>query len=217
MAQGVKKRVPEPNVNGEKGRAGGQEASKNPRASRAARWAFLRRPPSFLDPIMNRFESLRILGRIRPYVGKGQLAADLGCGWGHYTFVLADLVGPNGKVYSVDLSKNCIGSIQKKKEKGGIHHIEAHASSAASLDFIEDGSVDFVFANGLLCSMVCDRESAISEVKRILKPGGRAYISLGAQPPFGLVDEAEWNKTLEGFKVIIGGAYKELWVVVSLK
>lgn len=189
----------------------------NLKASRAARWAFLRRPPSFLDPILNRFESPRILGRIRPYVSKDNVVADLGCGWGHYTFLLADLVGPEGKVYSVDLSKNCIRSIQKKTEKGGCHHIDAHESSAARLDFVGDGSVDFVFTNGLLCSMVSDRESAINEIKRVLKPGGHAYISLGARPPFGLVGEAEWIKTLEGFRVSSGGPYKELWAVVSLK
>lgn len=189
----------------------------NPKASRVARWAFLRRPPSFLDPILNRFESPRILGRIRPFVSKGQSVADLGCGWGHYTFILADLVGPEGKVISVDLSKNCIGSIQKKTEKGGYHHIDAHESSAARLGFVEDGSVDLVFANGLLCSMICDRESAINEIRRVLKPEGYAYISLGARPPFGLVDEAEWIETLEGFRVVSGGSYKELWAVVSLK
>ena len=185
--------------------------------SREARWTFLRRPPAFLDPIMNRFESPKILRQIGPYVNNGQVVADLGCGWGYYTFTLADLVGSEGKVYTVDLSKNCIRSIQKKAIKGGYHNIEACVSSAADLSFIKDRSVDFVFANGLLCSMAKNREGAVNEIKRILIPEGHAYISLGAPPPFGLIDEIEWGKILEGFSVERGGIYKDLWSLVSLK
>ncbi|MFC2043110.1 class I SAM-dependent methyltransferase [Chloroflexota bacterium] len=200
-----------------KGKDSREKQPKDPIASREARWAFLRRPPAFLDPIMTRFESPKILRLIGPYVNKGQVVVDLGCGWGYYTFALADLVGSEGKVYTVDLSKKCVRSIQKKANKGSYQNIEAHASTAANLSFIKDRSVDFVFANGLLCSMEQDRESAVNEIKRILKPGGQAYISLGAPPPFGLVDEVEWDKILEGFRVERGGIYKELWALVSHK
>lgn len=184
--------------------------------AREARWTFLRRPPAFLDPIMNRFESPKVLRRIEPYVYNGQVIADLGCGWGYYTFTLADLVGSEGKVYSVDLSKNCIRSIQNKAIKGSYQNIEAYVSTAADLSFIKDRSVDFVFANGLLCSMAKNREGAVNEIKRILNPEGHAYISLGAPPPFGLVDEFEWGKILKGFNVEGGGIYQELWALVSL-
>ena len=194
-----------------------EEFPKENKASRAARWAFLRRPPVFLDSIMNRLESPQILRLIKPYLKKGQVAADLGCGWGFYTFALADLIGPEGKVFTVDLSNNCIRSIQTKAYKDGYHNIEGHATTAADLSFIKDRSVDFVFANGLLCSMEFDRQLAVSEIKRILKPKAQAYISLGAPQPFGLVDEAEWNNILSGFRVDQGGIFKESWAVVSLK
>jgi ubiquinone/menaquinone biosynthesis C-methylase UbiE len=127
------------------------------------------------------------------------------------------LVGSEGKVYSIDLSKKCIRSIQKKAINGSYLNIDAYASSAADLSFIRDRLVDFVFANGLLCSMVKDREGAVNEIKRILNPQGKAYISLGAPPPLGLVDEIEWGKILEGFSVEQGGIFKDLWALVSLK
>ncbi len=189
------------------------EQPEDPKASHAKQWAFLRRTPSFL----NWFESPKTLKIIRPYIKDGQVVVDMGCGWGFYTFLLADLVGPEGKVYSVELSEKCIQSIQKKANQRGYHHIEVHASSAADVGFINDRSVDFIFANGLLCSMENDRPLAVKEMERILKPGGHAYISLGAQPPFGLVDEAEWEEILSRFKVVQGGIYKELWALVSLK
>ncbi len=65
--------------------------------------------------------------------------------------------------------------------------------------------------------MACDRQLSVSEIKRILKPTGQAYLSLGAGPPFGFVDKAEWEKILKGFRVEQGGSYKEKWAVVSLK
>jgi len=61
------------------------------------------------------------------------------------------------------------------------------------------------------------RQLSVNEMKRILKPEGKAYISLGAGPPFGLVDEMEWKTILEEFQVEKGGSYKEKWAVVSLK
>jgi SAM-dependent methyltransferase len=106
-------------------------------------------------------------------------------------------------------------AIKNRAEKRGCQVIEAHASTAADLAFIKDGSVDFVFANGLLCSMAVDRLSAVAEIKRILKPVGQAYLSLGAVPPWGYVDRAEWSQILEGFRVDEGGAYEGRWAIVT--
>ncbi|OGN96818.1 MAG: hypothetical protein A2Z77_00120 [Chloroflexi bacterium RBG_13_51_36] len=176
---------------------------------------FLRRPPAFLDPIRRLFESPKKL--VEPYVKDGQMVADLGCGSGYYTFALAELVGPKGKVYAVDLGKSCIPVLEKKARKSGYRNIEAHTSSASDVSFIEDRSVDFVLANGLLCSMAEHRKEAVNEIRRILKGEGQAYLSLGAGPPFGYVDQAEWDNILQGFKVERGGSYKEKWALVSPK
>ena len=116
--------------------------------SQASGWLFLRRPPASLDPIRKLFEPPQRL--IGPYVKNGQVVADLGCGSGYYTLALAESVGPEGKVYAVDLDSKCIQTLQKKADKGGYDNIEAHASSASDVSFIKDRSVDFVFANGLL-------------------------------------------------------------------
>lgn len=192
-----------------------EQSPKNLEEARTSHWLFSRRGPAFLGPIVRIFDhSEKIVG---PYIKKGQVVADIGCGWGYFSFALVDLVGPEGKVYSVDLAKKCIRVIQNKAEKRGYHNIEAHTSTAAVLSFIPDGSVDFVFANGLLCSMAIDRQLAVNEMKRILKPTGMAYLSLGSPPPFGFVDQPEWDDILAGFKVEQGGSFKEMWALVSLK
>jgi len=195
--------------------AGNECRQEDQRKLKWSDWLFLRRPPAFLDPIRRLFESPRKL--IEPYVKDGQVVADLGCGSGYYAFALAELVGPKGKVYAVDLGKSCIRALEKKAGKSGYRNIEAHASSASDVSFIKDRSVDFVLANGLLCSMAEHRKEAVNEIKRILKREGQAYLSLGAGPPFGYVDQAEWDNILKGFKTEQGGSYKEKWALVSAK
>jgi hypothetical protein len=65
--------------------------------------------------------------------------------------------------------------------------------------------------------MAHDRQLSVNEIKRILKAKGQAYLSLGAGPPLGFVDQAEWEKILKEFRVEQGGSYKEKWAVVSVK
>ena len=126
---------------------------------------------SVLEPIIRIFGvPKRVIRPLEEFVKEGYVVADLGCSRGYFTLPLAELVGPEGKVYAVDLNRKCIRALEKKVEKSGYHNIESHASSAADLSFIEDSSVDFVLASGLLCSMPHDRQLFVSEMKRILPP-----------------------------------------------
>ena len=158
--------------------------------------------------------------KVEPYVSRGQVVADLGCGPGYYALPLAELVGPEGKVYAVDSDQKCIQELEKRAAKHGFHNIEAHATSASDLSFIKDRSVDFVFANGLLCSMAPKQhDSAVIEIRRILKPKGQAYISV-ARGPWSYVSQPKWEKILEGFLVELrhdGFHGTENWALVSIK
>jgi ubiquinone/menaquinone biosynthesis C-methylase UbiE len=135
---------------------------------------------------------------VEPYVANGQVVADLGCGPGYYTLALAELVGPEGRVYAVDSDEKAIQALEKKADECGYHDIEAHASSASDLSFIKDRSVDFILANGLICSMAPQyHESAVNEMRRILKPRGVAYLS-AARGPWSYMAERSGRKYLKG-------------------
>jgi 2-polyprenyl-3-methyl-5-hydroxy-6-metoxy-1,4-benzoquinol methylase len=105
-----------------------------------------------LNPVRRFFEQTidHPKEHLQPYVAEGQVVADLGCEAGYYTLALAESVGPEGRVYAVDLEEERIRALEKQIEEGGYQNIEARASSAGDLAFIQDGSVDFVLANGLL-------------------------------------------------------------------
>ena len=63
--------------------------------------------------------------------------------------------------------------------------------------------------------MASDRPLAVKEIKRILKPGGKAYLSLGTYRPITYVGRAEWKQTLEGFVVERSGGFVQPWALVS--
>jgi len=65
--------------------------------------------------------------------------------------------------------------------------------------------------------MATDRQLSVKEMKRILKPDGQIYMSLGAGPPFGYVDQSEWENILEEFTIRRGGSYQQKWALLSLK
>ncbi len=191
-----------------------QDLTRDSEAKRTDHWWQSKRGPAFIDPFIHFDEkSIEI---VKPLINRGQIVVDLGCGWGYYAFKLADLVGPYGKVYCVDLSEKCTQKIISRIQKRKFDHIEVHNSTAADINFIPDSLVDLVFANGLLCSMAIERDLAVSEIKRVLKATGYAYLSLGAVPPMGYVDEEEWHGILQGFNLVEGGNFKEKWALVSL-
>jgi SAM-dependent methyltransferase len=63
--------------------------------------------------------------------------------------------------------------------------------------------------------MAADRQFAVKEIKRILKPSGQAYLSLGSPPPLGFVDREEWENTLARFTVERSGGLLQKWALVS--
>jgi SAM-dependent methyltransferase len=178
-----------------------------------------RRIPAFvMDNPIRRFLAppAKLISR---FLSVGEVAADIGCGPGFYTFEMARRVGPTGKIYAVDLDGEAIRKLARKAERLGCLNMEAHVSSAADVGFIPGSSVDFVMAAGLLCCMV-DHDGAVDEIRRILKPGGSAYLSVSRtflRRGRMAVDGDEWRGILAGFRVIDeGSGVAGRWAVVAL-
>lgn len=156
---------------------------------------------------------------VSKYVFQGSSVADLGCGPGYFTIPMAELARPRGKVFAVDFDSKAVERVAKKAAVKGLDRIvEARIGSAAEVDFIPDHSVDFVFANGLLCCMK-DHSGAVNEIRRILKDDGLAYLSVarfGSKRDPRAVTAVEWKSILEGFRVRKSGkGLLTRWALVS--
>lgn len=100
--------------------------------------------------------------------------ADVGAGTGLFLELFASAVGPNGKVYAVDIAKNFIDHIErmaKAEKRGNITGIVCTQQSTK----LPPNSVDLVF--------ICDTyhhfefpQKTMRSIHKALKPGGRVVL-----------------------------------------
>ena len=159
--------------------------------------------------------------KVSKFLSAGSVVADIGCGPGYFTISMAELVGPTGKIYAIDSDPKSIKLLTAKSAARQFQNIiETHTTSAANMKAVPDRSVDFVFANALLCCMV-DHEGAVAEIKRILKRQRLAYLSvtkLFRKKDPKAVTKEEWKRILEGFRVCeVGQGLLTRWATVSVK
>ena len=108
------------------------------------------------------------------FVPEGPLAlADLGCGDGpHFAaLVKAGTIGPARPVYAVDLAAERIERVAARWP-----FIEAVVAPADDVPQIPDGALDFVIST-MVMEHVPDERRYLDEIRRVLRPGGRAYIT----------------------------------------
>ena len=117
------------------------------------------------------------LAHLRP----GERVLDVGCGTGIVARLAADRVGPDGSVAGVDLSP---GMLEVARETGQTAPtpIRWYETSVEAMP-LPDAAFDVVFCQVAL-QFVADKPAALRQMKRVLAPGGRVYVSTPAPGPF---------------------------------
>jgi ubiquinone/menaquinone biosynthesis C-methylase UbiE len=105
----------------------------------------------------------------------GEQVLDVACGTGLVTFPAARLVAPTGRVVGTDLSAEMIKNIAVRAAERGVHG-EFSRQDAEALDFPGATFDAALCALGLM--YVPDAQKALREMRRVLKPGGRAVASV---------------------------------------
>jgi ArsR family transcriptional regulator len=106
---------------------------------------------------------------------KGDTVLDLGSGAGMDAFLAANRVGKNGKVIGVDFTEEMINKARKNATKNGFTNVEFRYGDIEDLP-ITDGSIDIVMSNCVI-NLVPDKSKAFKEAYRVLKTGGKMYLS----------------------------------------
>ena len=114
----------------------------------------------------------------RAGIQPGQTVLDLGCGPGHATMDLAQIVGASGRVIALDESAVFLKQLHDDAKARRMMHIsrvlgDAHKCGSLLSEF--KGKVDAVYARWLFC-FVADPEAVISGMASLVKPGGKVII-----------------------------------------
>jgi len=129
------------------------------------------RPGSLDNPVRRRFgPATREIDLL--HLAPGQTVADLGAGVGFFAPEMLRRVGPHGRLYLVDPDVDNLGRAANRV--GSDPRVRILPASAACLPEIPDSSVDRVVLSLVLCCMV-DKEGALNEAWRIVRPGGWVY------------------------------------------
>lgn len=117
--------------------------------------------------------------------------ADIGAGTGHYTLAAAAALGHDGKVYAVDIHEDMLKHIRDAAQQKGIRNIETVWGNVEKPGGtrLRDHALDAVILSNVLFQIE-HTQNVITEIKRILKQGGKllvidwagAYGGMGPKP-----------------------------------
>ncbi|MCW1876245.1 class I SAM-dependent methyltransferase [Erwinia sp. INIA-01] len=129
----------------------------------------------------------------RLYAASDARVLDLGCGAGHASFIAAQHVK---EVVAYDLSEKMLTVVAKTAEERGYHHLTTRQGYAEKLPFAND-EFDIVISR-YSAHHWHDVGSALREVRRVLKPGGKAIFMDVNAPGNPVLDI--WLQTVEALR-----------------
>lgn len=122
------------------------------------------------------FDIDEILAKMK--IGEREKVAELGCGnFGFFVFPLARLVGKQGKVYAVDILRDCLEEIKSAANTGNLPQVETVWSNLEVFNAtkIETASIDAATLINVLNQSHRITEM-LKEAARLLKTNGHLLI-----------------------------------------
>ncbi len=102
----------------------------------------------------------------------GERVVDVGSGGGFDSLIAAKMVGENGRVIGVDMTPAMLD--KARNSAAGMKNVDFREGFGEALP-AEDNWADAVISNGVL-NLMLDKDAALREMARVLKPGGRLQI-----------------------------------------
>ena len=116
----------------------------------------------------------------------GKRCLDVGTGTGEIAFHVARTAGAGSTVVGVDITPKMLEMAEKKEKEMDLPvKIDWRVGDALNLDF-EDGSFDLV-TSGYMLRNVTDILKAVSEMHRVLAPGGKVVVAELSKPKNAVV------------------------------
>lgn len=134
----------------------------------------------------------------------GDTVIDLGSGAGNDAFIARRIVGESGKVLGIDFTEPMIKKARENADKLGYNNVEFRLGDIEDMP-VTSNYADVIVSNCVL-NLVPNKHKVISEIYRVLKPGGHFSIS-------DIVLEGEmpdkWKEIAELYAGCVSGAIQK--------
>jgi ubiquinone/menaquinone biosynthesis C-methylase UbiE len=101
----------------------------------------------------------------------GERVLEIGPGTGYYSLDLAEWLAPGGTLELFDLQQEFLDHTMRRAAERGLDNLVATRGDATALPY-DDDSIDAVVLVAVL-GEIPDQAAAMSEIARVLRPGGR--------------------------------------------
>jgi len=137
----------------------------------------------------------------RSGIKEGMKVLEVGCGSGAFTTFVARAVGDKGEVFALDIQPEMLKQIEnklKQPENENIKNIRLIEGDALNIP-LEDNTFDLVYSITVFQELP-DKNKALKEMKRVLKPDGILSITeFLPDPDYPLKSTTVKMGTSEGF------------------
>ena len=106
---------------------------------------------------------------------EGETVLDLGSGGGIDVILSARRVGPTGTAYGLDMTDEMLALAQRNVRDAGVENVHLLKGVIEQIP-LPANSVDVVISNCVI-NLSIDKAAVLTEIARVLKPGGRIGIS----------------------------------------
>jgi SAM-dependent methyltransferase len=105
----------------------------------------------------------------------GATVADIGCGPAAVSVVLAEIVGPDGRVIGVERDPQALAQAGTMVEHAGVGNVDLHAGDAADTG-VQAGSVDVAMMRHVLAHNGGREQAVVDHLAGLVRPGGSVYL-----------------------------------------
>lgn len=144
---------------------------------------------------------------LKKYAQKTHRCLDVGIANGIFSLPLSPFVS---SIDGIDISENMLTICQNEVRRCGLNNINLHQQSAEKLEF-EENTFDIVFSFATL-ALVQNIGQSLSEISRVLKPGGCAILDVIGKKNLSRVHWEKYYRSIGHF----GLSYFELPEIVQI-